>query len=304
MKTFKDSKEQFAFILKKNIYDNKSGMDRKENDSEIEIVSPGLWHLLKENLGHYPYHIFQGAAPATLFSPYEYFVFYFNDLQDAANKEPANDEDKEARQDLSKLLKIFTDGTSGDMDLDKYFSTRLSSAKAPIEDQQKPETVQFTNLWTIFPPGTLVYGKPFQGEDQVFLVRDNERAWPIKKEGSTYDPWKLSAWSYDWKDGRFARTEFWLPFEYFEGHSPISSLPFAPLDSVPDREIIRKKLIERGAQFREKCESKEGARLFQYFGDAIRELNGFSGMKNDDEVRNTFLTYVICLTYILVIVIF
>ncbi|PVI01685.1 hypothetical protein DM02DRAFT_717776 [Periconia macrospinosa] len=289
VKISRENKEKFAFILKKIIYDKQSGVDRKENSSEIEIVSPGLWNLLKENIGHYPYHIFQGKAPATLYAPYEYYVFYFDELQGAANKDPTSDEDKEARQDLAKLLKLLSDGNSGDMGLDKYFKSRVNSAKSPTDVPQKPETVQFTNLWTVFPPGTLVYGKPFQNQDQVFLVRDNRLTWPVKqRDGPNYAPWALSAWSYDydWKVGRFVRTEFILQFEYFEGHSPISSLPFAPLDVVPNFESIKKKLISRGKRFREICESKEGARLFEYKGDAVREQKGFSGMKNDEEVGN------------------
>lgn len=168
MKKSKDNKEQFAFILRKNIYDNIGVVERKENNSEIEIVSLQLWELLKENLSHYPYHIFQGAVPAVFYSPFEIFVFYYNDLQEAANKTPTSDEDKQARQDLSKMLKIVSDGASGDVNLDKYFKTQTSPTKPSLEDEMKPKTVQFTNLWTIFPPGTLIYGKPFQNEDQIF----------------------------------------------------------------------------------------------------------------------------------------
>ncbi|CAI6341353.1 unnamed protein product [Periconia digitata] len=284
VKTSKDTKEQFAFILKKNVYDNKGGGDREENSSEIEIISPGLWNLLKEKLGHYPYHIFQGSAPSTLQSPYEYFVYDFDELQETANKDSVDAKDREARQDLAKLLKIISNETSGDANLDKYFKARMNSAKASRDNQPKPETVQFMNLWTIFPPGTLVYGKPFQNQDQVFLVRDIQLTWPIKHgREQTYSPWKLSAWSYDWKDGRFIRTEYTLQFEYFEGHSPVSSLPFAPFDSVPNRDSIKENLVLRGKRFRKICEAEEEGRLFEYRGQAIREQKGFSGMKNDEE---------------------
>ncbi|TLD28974.1 hypothetical protein PspLS_03326 [Pyricularia sp. CBS 133598] len=285
IKASTDDKNRYAFILRKNIYDNKRTVDPPENNSEIEIISTGLWKLLKEHLGHYLYHIFQRETPEILYSPYEPIVFYFDDLQDAADKSPTSEEDRHAREDLAKLLKIISNGTSGDAKLDKYFRTRPNYKKAALENKEIPRTIQFANLWTIFPPGTLVYGRPFQNERQVFLVRDNAGPWPTRRHGADYYPWKLWAWTYDWKDGHFVRTNFDLLFEQFEGSLPLTSLPFTPLDALPDgeRDSMMESLIYRGKRFRQICEAKEGARLFEYKGKAVREQKGFSRMKNDDE---------------------
>ncbi|KAK8115647.1 AAA family [Apiospora sp. TS-2023a] len=280
----KENKDQFAFILRKNVYD--SNRKAEENDSEIEIISLGLWNLLKKQLGHAPYHMFRGDTPGTLESPYEYLVYYFDELQDAAEQEPtASEEENQARQDLSKLLKVISDGSSGDMKLDKYFKERPSYKEVTLEGKKTPKAINFANLWTVFPPGTLVYGKPFQDQGQVFLVRDSEVLWPSQQNGKDYDPWRLWAWSYDWKDGRFVRTDVTLQFGEFDGRRPLSSLPFAPLDSLDEREAddIKRDLIKRGKIFREIVECKDDGRLFEYSGDAIPEKKGFSGMKFDGD---------------------
>ena len=76
--------------------------------------------------------------------------------------------DEQARLDLGLLLDTLSSG-SGDQKLDKYLKVRESS---------KEQKMTFESLWTIFPPGTLVYGKVFQGQDQIFIVQGNVRPWP------------------------------------------------------------------------------------------------------------------------------
>ena len=280
----KENKDHFAFILRRKVYDSNSKTDA--NSSEIEIISLGLWNLLKAELGHVPYHLFRGETPATLHSPYDYLVYNFDKLQEAAKPDSAaSDKDKEARQDLSKLLEIISDGSSGDMKLDKYFKERPSYKEMIVEGKRSPKSIHFINLWTAFPPGTLVYGRPFQNQDQVFLVRDKFKTWPSKENGTDYDPWRLLAWSYDWKDGRFVRTDVELLFEEFDGLRPLELLPFAPLDALEDirADEIKEGLINRGQKFRKICECKDDERLFEYSGQAIPEKKGFSGMKVDGE---------------------
>lgn len=259
-----------------------------DNDSEIEIISLGLWNLLKTHLGHALYHTFRGDTPRTLYSPYDDLVYCFDELQEIAEQEPTTiHEDNQARQDLSKLLEVISGGSSGDMNLDRYFKERPSYKEVMLEGKRKPREIHFVNLWTVFQPGMLVYGKPFQNQDQLFLVRDNPRLWPSQEKGRDYDPWTLWAWSYDWKDGRFVRNDVILVFEEFEGRRPLSSLPYAPLDALEDSKAktIKEQLIKRGKMFREICECKDDERLFKYTGKAIPEKKGFSGMKIDgDEV--------------------
>ena len=144
-----------AFVLRKTVHDQFSD---EENSSEIDIINLDLWNILKEHLGDYPYHIFR-ASPVTLVSPYEPIVFAWDVLTKAARQEAKDERDKQARHDLQNLLDILSGGASGDSKLDKYFK----SGRTCINEG----SIHFDELWTIFSPGTLVYGTPFQDEGQV-----------------------------------------------------------------------------------------------------------------------------------------
>lgn len=146
-----------AFLLRKNVDAN----DRKDNDGELEIVNRDLWNLLKKLLSHHPYHTFQGD-PVTIESPYEAFILNWDKLENAAKESSADEKDNQARLDLSK---------SGDPKLDKYFKIR--------ESNREQRSVTFESLWTLFSPGALVYGKSFLGQDQIFIVQNSLRAWPL-----------------------------------------------------------------------------------------------------------------------------
>lgn len=52
------------------------------------------------------------------------------------------------------------------------------------ETYLKEGAVQFDDLWTVFTPGTLINGTPFQKQDQLFIVQDNLAIWPERSEPS------------------------------------------------------------------------------------------------------------------------
>ena len=261
----------YAFTLRKNVFE-----DGNENSGEIEINNEGLWELLKELLSHHPYHIFQ-KSPVTLYSPYEALIFEWEKLEQATKEEHKDNIDKQARSDLRLLLDTIASG-SGDPKLDKYFKAR--------ESNKEQKSVTFETLWTIFPPGTLIYGKPFQGQDQVFIVQDNIRPWPHSQTSRSrrdYVVWSFLCWTYDWNGKTFRRLSLKLEIEQFYGHKPISSLPYYPLHLNENHEAIKKCLIRRGAEYRGYCTAKQGVRMFEYSGDAIFDKKGFSGVQSDDD---------------------
>ncbi|PNP47425.1 hypothetical protein TGAMA5MH_01244 [Trichoderma gamsii] len=269
-----DDRINIAFILKKTLHNKFS---EEEDTSEIDIINLKLWELLKEHLGSHPYHFFRGS-PVTLFSPFEAIIHEWKILEEAAAQRPKDDEDRQAREDLKTLLNIISSGSSGDAKLDKYFKVRDLS----LEES----TVQFDDLWTIFPPGTMVYGKSFQDQDQVFIVQDSRYSWPEHNDHPPQDlPWKLDCWTYDWNGEKFQRTAFTLLFEPYDGHKPIKALPYYPFSlKAAEDKSIKKALIERGKRFRSLCTAKEGSQLFEYSGQTIFGKKGFSGLSDDDDV--------------------
>ena len=258
-----------AFILRK--YVGTDTRDREDNEGELEIVSRDLWSLLKELLSNDPQHTFQGD-PVTLNSPYEAFIHRWSELEEASKESGGNEKDKEARKDLRLLLDTLSTG-SGDPKLDKYFKTRHSN--------REQRSVTYETLWTLFPPGALIYGKPFLGQDQVFIVQDNLRIWPfIGRETST---WNLACWTYDWDGKNFKRMALTLEFESFEGLKPITSLPFYPLKYHPEPEALKKHLSRRGEKYKRFCKARQGSQMFDYRGDVLVGKKGFSGLVGDND---------------------
>lgn len=266
---------EHAIVLRKLVFPKTA--EEFEARSEIDIASPTLWSLLKENLGWYPYHVFR-ESPVTLESPFEAMIFDWEKLREVAQEVVEEPDGLQARKDLGLLLDAISGGASGDENLDRYFKTR------DINKSQR--MIQFTDLWTIFPPGTLIYGKPFQGQDQVFIVKDSARSWPQRNDNGAkeYLPWQLIVWSYDFQGESFGRTSFVITIESFDGYVPFTSLPYFPFEYHEKKDQIMKGLISRGKHFRKLCQAKGGSRLFEYAGDAISEKKGFSGMQLDDNV--------------------
>ncbi|KAJ5776441.1 uncharacterized protein N7511_001452 [Penicillium nucicola] len=252
-----------AFTLRKRVLD-----DPTTNSGELDIQSLPLWDLLKKVFQIYPGHIFQGS-PKTIHSPYEPLILYWDKLQETAKDSTI---EATARTDLTLLLDTISSG-SGDAKLDKYFKTR---------DQDREQNLTtYDNLWTLFTPGSLVYGKAFQDEDEVFLVECNTSPWPSRDKD---DEWQVLCWAYDWNGQSFKRLPIRLNFEVFEDRKPITSLQFYPLAFCKDSDILKKKLVRRGEQYRKFCTAKKGSQMFGYDGLVTIVKRGFTDpFSNDDQ---------------------
>ena len=256
-----------AFLLRKNI----DMYNEKENDGELEIIDPDLWNLLKKLLSHYPYHIFKGE-PKPIESPYEPLILNWDGLEAATRDSATDEKDSQARSDLKLVLETISSGSSGDLKLDKYFKIRLPNVEQNM--------VTFESLWTIFSPGALVYGKPFLGQDQIFIVQDYLATWPQTRRKPK---WSLQCLTYDWDGRSFKRVALQLDIDNFEGSKPITSLPFYPLHYHQQPEILKQRLVERGAKFKRFCTAEKGSQMFDYRGDVVWGQKGFSGIRGDDE---------------------
>ncbi|KAF1354036.1 P-loop containing nucleoside triphosphate hydrolase protein [Delphinella strobiligena] len=154
--------------------------------------------------------------------------------------------------------------------LDKYFRTREASPRGTV--------VTFDTLWIAFPPGVLVYGKPFADKHQLFISA-GEEGWPHQdaKERRFY------CWIYDWNGTEFLRRTLYVTIEKFEGQKPLTSLLFYPFELHKDCKTIESILVERGKKFRDLCMAKQGNRMFDYRGDAIAGKRGFTGIRNQND---------------------
>ena len=255
-----------AFTLRRSLYD-----DKDENDGEIEIADQALWDLLGTILQDYPNHTFTSSM-STIHSPYEVLIFNWDKLEAATKEEPTT----QAQSDLKLLLDAIMMG-SGDPKLDKYFKTRLSNRDQGV--------VTFETLFTLFPPGTLIYGRPFLGQDQVLLMWDNMSSWPVTRSGKL---WTMLCWTYDWDGKVFKRMPLRIDIDHFEGAKRITTLPFYPLEYHPQCQQIKEAMIARGKRYRDYCGQKPGSQMFDYDGEAVPAKKGFSRL-DDDEVSLEFV---------------
>ncbi|KXT09858.1 hypothetical protein AC579_6750 [Pseudocercospora musae] len=257
-------------------------LDDRDLHGEIEIHDPALKALLRKLLWHYPRHwAVEGTEDFT--SPYEPLILNWDLLWAESGKECEDESQtcaEEARQSLRQLLSAILQG-SGDAKLDSYLEAQQSLKKS--------RHITFQALWTIFPPGALVWTQLFTAKDQILVVSGpKSRSWP--REGGSLRPgqrvtWALNCMAYDFDGKGFRRKEVTIRFDAFEGIKPIASLPACPLDILqnPRREDIRSRLLKRGKLFRRYCTVDGNENMYTYTGSALVKRQVSSGSRSDDD---------------------
>ena len=266
------SKDQQAFTYRKYV-----ARGRSQTRADITFGSE-LLSLLRRLIAHYNSHIWDDGI---LDEPFEPLVLNWDLLSEEVKREDGDEDEKQTREDLKILMNIIATN-SGDERLNSYFETR--------EANRQSGTITYDTLWTIFPPGELVYSRPFLNLDQLFLVQDYVYIWPIsgprRKKSSS---WTLICWSYEWDGTVFERKAFELDIDPFIGSLAINALPVYPVKYYHDKEgrtweeSLKKKLLDRGRRFREICTTKRGSRTFNYTGVALSRGKGLSVTDNVDE---------------------
>lgn len=271
------SSDECAFLLRKVI-----GLDLKV-ECELEFIGTELQSLLRDLLRHHPYHMILGD---TMASPFEPLIQNWDLLETAAG-EPGRKEgdrtaeqDQTARSDLKLLIDTIKEGT--DPKLDEYFKIR--------ESLKTSKSITYEALWTIFPPGTLVFSSPFFRLDQIFIVQNSRRTWPLSpstrasnRSNSQSLSWTLNCWTYDWNGVDFQRYGIELAIEEFPGAKPISSLAVHPLEhhAVENLDEWKETLRKRGELFRKYCTIPQSSRMFMYDWKAILDKEGFKEISSD-----------------------
>ena len=251
----KEENTNYAFIWSRE-YDR----ENKYSHTIVEIQSETLADLLKANLSHYlwfPHH----DKVIKFSSPFEIFVHNWTKLLDVA-KPCSGDNHKQgtAKKDLQQLMKQI----STSEDLVQYFQD--------FDPVNKPKTVTFNFLWTIFPPGCLVYSAPVMQKDQVLILQCSETEEPANSKKK----FSLTCWAYDWNGETFNRVPYDFFIESFSGTKSINTLDHYPLGYHRDSKGIRTRLISRGQRYRQLCICKSGSQMFDYNGFSIEDQKGIT----------------------------
>lgn len=156
-------------------------------------------------------------------------------------------------------------------------SPELTSYFESFEKSDKPHSIEYKNLWAIFPPGELVYSSIFMGRPQIFVVYEKLGERTVGSEGGRDEKtiWRLLCWSYDWNGTVFNRVPVVLSFDEFQSSRVINTLPHYPLRYHAKEESITTMLVKRGERFRDLCIRSSGSQMFHYDGTAIVHGAGF-----------------------------
>ncbi|KAK9780209.1 putative AAA family ATPase [Seiridium cardinale] len=264
-----------AFVLRKIV-------PRPDDDdpdyAELEITGPELSNILRKTIKSYTLHrLAEGSF--RLIAPYRHIIHYWDALEHETRQQCDSKEEKVARSDLGLLLSQLKEW-SGDISLDDYLKIR--------GDLVSTDNITFETLWTIFPPGTLVYSKSFLKQDQVFVVLDSWRTWPEAKPPNRRNDqrtWGLNCLTYDWNGSDFHRYSVTISIPEFEETKPIATLPVYPWKFVSNKAEMKERLLTRGNKFRKYCVSSAQSLMFKYNGPAVIDKKGFGFVteKDDDE---------------------
>ena len=274
--------------------------DGKYNYSEITINDDGLTALLLHALGHEPW--LRHMKSLSFLSLFEPIVHNWSMLDDLANNNTSNPIVLDLHRELENKSNASA-ATSGDQLAPLKAAGSLEKARADLrllldevcrtpglelyfnsarEMQEKTSTISFEYLWTIFPPGELVVGKPFMDRWQAFTVKYCSESY--KKKRNTGEKWILECWTYDWNGTFFRRVPVVFSFDEFKATKSITSLPCYPLKFHPDKsdsvggqgsgEALKQDLIKRGERYRELCLKRKGRQIFDYEGELLARGTG------------------------------
>ena len=266
-----------------NLNSLESYTEKKELPERIRINSQRLMTVLKFDLcdGNLRWEPSR-QAPFVILRPFKILVYLdakirnrVKDYDEARSKlklateeqyleelekTPVFDEVSASRQDESLMSLSELTATINDLRcLTRFMDEILIPAQ--IRLRENPNQVQFSELWYIFPPGSLVVVEDKNIPQKVWKVvqRTGGRRYLSRpchnREGEFIDkfsPFSLDCYYLDYDGVRYISSyrRYWI--NPFDGTQPISSLPLYPFDVVTrERPSYRDELLARGRQFME-----------------------------------------------------
>ncbi|KAL8750215.1 MAG: hypothetical protein Q9199_007215 [Rusavskia elegans] len=217
----------------------------------------------------------------TISQPFEYELWYWNELSDAAKSGCGSEQ---GRQDLQLLLDHLLD-----IEPDQIKVAKSSASLTRISGK---------DLWLLFRPGTEVIAKPYLDEPQLFRVEDCHY-----RENKTFI---VETWALDWAGTELIREcyEFSLPWHQKDDEKiTITELDCYPVgnytsgDGDRGREAleVEMNLNERGRVFQKLCRESQNGRHHAYVGellyDATRRESTFKKKTIKGNIMIDFAAY-------------
>nr|XP_023907899.1 uncharacterized protein LOC112019614 [Quercus suber]POF16364.1 atpase family aaa domain-containing protein 3b [Quercus suber] len=227
---------KFALCLVRHTVQGNPSLVQKVS---LQINSQHLKDILKDTIKDFPGVSFE-TKEITIDAPYRVLFHYRHELEAVGDD---LDDDSEAAQHLSLLL--------------NFLAEEFKEAIEEIDNLNDQGLINYEYLWTIFRPGTTIFG-PVHGQSRAFELKSYEYNFDppglyIESEYVDFDGAAMGA----------RTTKRLLPA--FSGTKRICDLPAYPLEWHPDAEDKTKQLIARGRRF----ESLACMGFYHYSGIAI-----------------------------------
>ncbi|OIW30130.1 AAA family ATPase [Coniochaeta ligniaria NRRL 30616] len=230
--------EKFALCVTRQ-YDS---TNRYVNRTTLQINSQPLKEILADVIGSYPGQSFYTSSISIDF-PAHCLYHYRSELKAAlANQEPGS----EGAAHLPILL--------------SFIEEHHADAIKEGDNLREQGLVSYDHLWTIFRPGTLVYGSR-SGQACVFQLTN------YAYQCGQCPGLQLSLEYTDYDGNDFGKRYNSIMIPMFSGAQPIAALNALPLSMHPDPEGVRTILIERGRRW----EALAGQNFREYKGVAMGE---------------------------------
>ncbi|KAK1750508.1 AAA family ATPase [Echria macrotheca] len=208
--------------------------------TSLQINSKLLKDLLADIIGYYPGQSF-ATSDVSIDFPAQCLYHYRPELLAALDEQ---EEGSECAEHLRILLDF----------IDEHFVDEIKEG-TNLRDKG---LISYEHLWTIFKPGSLVYGVR-QGQPRVYKLDS------YYIECGQCPGLRLSVHHTDYDGDNFGTRSASLKIPQFTGAAPIAALPALPLSMHPDPESIKRALTARGRRW----EALAGQNFRQYKGVAI-----------------------------------
>lgn len=226
----------------------------------IVVQSPLLKKMLTSVLKDYP-GVTVGLNRLEFSGKFEPLIHRWTELQEAIGKLGNESEDNRTIKAHALLLQDV---------LVKEFKSLIDTS----QDMKSKRVMTYEHLWTLFQPGATVFARQDGQETALTLV---ETRYGQTSAGAPC--FWLTCKYVDWDGARFGSNKVNLSIMAYTGTRPINSLRVYPLEFHSDGEVLRTRLIERGA----KTEALAGSNYRAYQGVAWRE--GQFGTKDRYNVK-------------------
>lgn len=270
-----------------------TGIGPNRDSWEIDFIDKELRDCIAKVIAKYNDHTgnntWQGSQ-VKLSSPFKAFVFNHAELETEAQSTSL---DPTTRKHLQELLQV----------VDKIHDPVQWKIPKSVDDLWNFR-IQYTLLWTLFKPGSLVVGAWNSAQDlQVFQVHDTsyslkERALHRSNNISTINELVITAWMWDWDGEEIVRTMFELKIPEYFGDKPPAELKCYPImfyemEGHRGIEAIRRTSVyqNRRASFLQYALGHRHLELRRYCGDFYGGIPVFQFRREKPDMTMTAMGY-------------